>query len=219
MIVLSLIALYLTKKISDYICPVAMNRFYIKVGLYALKLYAPVCVIVSRVYNGYKAFVMDHTTDETPALLCIIRGQVMHELTGPDVELLPMFFEHYDLVLYKERINENAIHNYKYTRLDKTSSLANLPPPSTVQFEDITVQTNGKKYTIDFGINNFYVVGNILCDKEFLQWYLQTYFKADLVEPYTCTIMDADINFITVDASNHIVIRTDGYDIISEKTQ
>ena len=114
--------------------------------------------------------------------------------------------------------NNNKYNNkYKYqiTRLEKDTSLANLPPPSTVDFVDITVFTNSQKYTLDFGSTNFYVECNIICDQIFLKWYLREFFKEDLEEPYTCTIMDMDINCITLDANSHVVIKKDAYAVVS----
>jgi hypothetical protein len=199
--------------------PKEMHRFYFQTGFYALKIYTPLCLTWSQVYNGYKAFIMDHESEAEPIILCITNGQVVNKLTGTDVQLLPVCYEYYDLVLYKERINNNNNNNNKYkyqvTRLEKSSSLVNLPKPSTVDFVDITVFTNSQRYTLDFGSTNFYVKGNILCDKKFLQWYLRRFFKIELLEPYICTIMDADINCITLDANSHIIIHKDSFDVVS----
>lgn len=227
MITLWLIGFYLTKKICDYTFPDEMTQIYLKTSIFGLRCVSSLCVVCVKVYNGYRAFLMDHKKEEDTMILCISNGKVLHTLTGSDIQLLPDFFEKYDLVLYKERLQLNDICNYKYqiTRLDKGSSLANgsssanLPPPSTIHFVDITVNTNGQKYTLDFGNSNFYIEGNILCDKVFLQWYLNAFLKIDLVEPYTYTIMDADINFITLDANSHIVIQKDTYTVASANTR
>jgi len=215
MITLWVIASYLTKKLCDYMFPEQMNRFYFKAGFFAIKIYTPIYLTGVQFV---KAFNMFQERYEKPTILCITNGKVINKLTGPDMQLLPTFFEEYDLVLYKERVHaENNNNNYKYqfTRLDKGYSLANLPPPSEVHFVDITVFTNDQKYSLDFGLNNFYVEGNILCDKAFLEWYLRTFFKVDLGVSYRLTIMDANINFISMEASKQIVIKKDGYDIIT----
>lgn len=216
MITIWLIGIYLTKQICDYMFPNEMKLVYLKTTLYGLKCLSSLCWVWDKMYNGYRLFLIDREIEETSALLYIINGKVVNKSTGSEIELLPKIFEQYDLVLYKEKVqlNENEKYKYQITRLDKGSSLENLPPPSTVHFVDITVSMNGKKYTLDFGINNFYVEGNILCDKKFLQWYLNTFFKVDLVEPYTCTIMDEDINFITLYANSHIVIKKDTYAVV-----
>jgi hypothetical protein len=199
--------------------PAEMKRVYLNTSLYGLKCVSSICLLWDQVYNGYKDFVMDHDAEDIPLILCITNGKIVNKLTGPDVQLLPVLFEYYDLVFHKERLKDDKNYNQKYkyqiTRLHKGHSLANLPPTSTVHFVDITVHTNGQKYTLDFGINNFYMEGNRLCDKAFLCWYLKTLFKVDLVEPYTCTIMDADINCITLDANSYIVIQKETYVVIT----
>ena len=217
MITLWVIASYLTKKLCDYMFPERMNRFYFKVGFFAIKIYTPLYLTGVQFV---KAFNMYKDRYDQPTILCITNGKVVNKLTGPDMQLHPTCFEQYDLVLYKERAHdENNNYKYQFTRLVKGYSLANLPPPSTVHFVDITVFTNDQKYTLDFGLNNFYVEGNILCDKSFLEWYLSTFFKVDLGDSYRVTIMDADINFISMEANKHIVIKKDGYDIISVETK
>ncbi len=217
MITLWLMGIYFTKKCCDYMFPAEMHELYFKTSLYGLRCFSSLCLVWDQVYNGYRAFIMDHESEADPMILCITNGYIVNKLTGTDVQL---GIESYDLVLYKERVNNNNNNNkykYKYqiTRLTKDTSLANLPPPSTVDFVDITVFTNSQKYTLDFGSTNFYVEGNILCDQIFLKWYLREFFKVDLEEPYTCTIMDMDINCITLDANSHVVIKKDAYAVVS----
>ena len=206
----------MTKQVCDYMFPTEMQRVYLKTSIYGLRCLSSISFLCDKVYNGYRDFIMDHERQEDTVILYIVNGKVVSELTGPDLQLLPTFLEQCDLVLYKEKVQLND-NNYKYqiTRLDKGSSLANLPQPSTIHFVDITVNTNGQKYTLDFGINNFYIDGNVLFDKDFLQWYLKTFFKVDLVEPYTCTIMDADINLIILDSNSHIVVQKDAYAVVA----
>jgi hypothetical protein len=199
--------------------PKEMKEFYLKTSLYGLRCFSSLYLVWDQVYNGYKAFIMDHESEAEPIILCIKNGQIMSKLTGSDAQLLPVCFDYYDLVLYKERVNNNNNDNNKYkyqvTRLEKDSCLANLPPPSTVNLVDITVFTNSQRYTLDFGSTNFYVEGNILCDQKFLQWYLRTFLKVELLEPYMCTIVDADINCITLYVNSHIIIQKEGFDIVN----
>jgi hypothetical protein len=213
MITLWLIGIYLTKQVCDYMFPAEMTKVYLKTSLYGLRCFSFICLACDKVYNGYRDFIMDHEKKEDIVILCIVNGKVVSELTGPDLQLFQTFIEQCDLVLYKERIKSNDKYKYQLTRLDKYSSLENLPNPSTVHFVDITVNINGQKYTLDFGINDFYIEDNILCDQKFLQWYLNTFFNVDLVDNYTCTIMDTDINFITLDKNSHIVIKKDAYEV------
>jgi len=214
MITLWLIGVYFMKKLCDYMFPAEMKRFYFQVSLCGLRCFSSIRLIWEQVYNGYSAFLMDRERQEDAVILCIMNGKVMNKITGPDLQLLPVFFEYYDLILYKEFIPDNYIYKYQITRLGKGSSLANLPPPSAVKFLDITIFTNGKKYSIDFGINNFYVEGNVLCDKAFLKWYLKEFFQAELDDIYACTIMDANINFITLYENSHIVIKKEDFDVV-----
>jgi hypothetical protein len=197
--------------------------FYLDAGLYGLNLYAPVYLKLEQMYNKYKAFIMDRITSDTAMLMFIKNGRVINEFNLNEMNLIevkpneknlmPAFFDYYDLILLKEPLQENALSKYKYkvTRLQRESDLMNLPQPSTFKFLDIKVLINKEKYTLNFDKDNFYIEGNILCDKVFLQWYLKEYFKVDLLDTYTCIIMDQHINVVTLDINDAIEVTSDDY--------
>jgi hypothetical protein len=220
-LLLSTLASYYTlKKLGDYLFPKEMNELYLTAGFYGLKLSASLYLSCEQFYNAYKGFLMDRTLDATSALLLIQNGNVVSEAAFSRRELAPATWEKYDLVLYKELLSEKYTDryvNYKYhiIRLTKESDLANLPQPSTVRFLDILILVNQDKYTINFGSSNFYIVGNILFDKAFVQWYLKQFFNVNMVESYTCIIMDQNVNLITLDATNYILLAADSYSIVS----
>ena len=74
---------------------------------------------------------------------------------------------------------------------------------------------NDRKYIIDFGPNNYYIVGNILLDKHFIKWYLLKYLSVDISDTYTCIIMDDNIKLITLNKDNCIQVTEDSYNIVS----
>jgi hypothetical protein len=220
-IVSALASFFTLKKLGDYLFPREMTNIYLKAGFYSLKLYTPLYMTWEQLYTAYKAFLLDRSLDATSSLLYIHNGKVMNELTYNNMNIPPTVFNYYDLVLCKELLparitDKKTYYNYKYhiTRLNKDTDLANLPQPSTVRFLDIMVLMNQEKYTIDFGINNFYIAGNILFDKVFIQWYLTTFFNVDLIDTYTCIIMDQNVNLITLDVTNYILLAMDSYSIV-----
>lgn len=219
----SLFSIFLVKKLFDYLFPSEMNMFYLDAGLYGLNLYAPVYLKLEQMYNKYKAFIMDRITSDTAMLMFIKNGRVINEfnlnemnlieINPNEKNLMPTFFDYYDLILLKEPLRENALSKYKYrlTRLQRKSDLVNLPQPSTLRFLDIKVLMNQEKYTLNFDKENFYIEGNILCDKIFLQWYLKEYFKVALLDTYKCIIMDQNIDLITLDINNAVEVTSDDY--------
>lgn len=211
----SLFSLALSKKICDYIYPVEMNRLYINIGMYGLKAYVSLYLFVQKIYK-YKSYFTGKDV-EGITVLCIKNGRIMRETSLYDVKLSPAFFEYYDMVLCKEPITDSEEYKYNYFRLTRESCMDNLPYPSNFSFLDINILNNGEKYNIDFGENNFYIQGNIIFDKLFLQWYLKQYHRVELAEEYTCNIMDNDVAFITLNSKSHIHILKDKYIIVSEE--
>lgn len=213
-------SIFTLKKLGDYLFPKEMNELYLTAGFYGLKLAAPLYLSWEQLYSAYKGYLMDRGSAATSALLLIQNGNVVSEIAVSKRVLAPVLWEKYDLVLYKELLPEKCTdryYNYKYhiTRLNKDSDLVNLPSPSTVRFLDIMILLNQEKYTINFGSKNFYIAGNILFDKAFVQWYLKQFFNVVVVDTYVCIIMDQNINLLTLDATNYILLAADSYSIVN----
>ena len=214
-LVSSLFSFVLSIKICDYIYPIEMNRLYMNIGMYSLKTYVSLYLFFQKIYK-YKSYFTGNVV-EGINVLCIKNGQVLKETSLYDIKLCPAFFEYYDMVLCKEPLTDSEEYKYNYFRLTSESCMDNLPYQSNFSFLDIHILNNGEKYNIDFGNNNFYVEGNILFDKPFLQWYLKQYHHVELAEDYTCNIMDDNIAFITLDSNSHIYIQKHNYIIVSEE--
>jgi hypothetical protein len=202
----------ITKKVCDHIFPTEMHKIYMNIAMYGLKIYVPLYLSCEKIYNRlYKSFVSGYTSEEI-SILCINNGKLIHEISLYDIKFGTSLFEKYDLIFCKEPVvDKNKPHQYNYIRLFDEKDLELLPEESTFKFMDVTVFSEGKKYKLNFTTNNFYMEGNVLFDQVFLHWYLKTYFQVELASDYICSIMDQNINFITVDANNHILIKNNDY--------
>lgn len=71
----------------------------------------------------------------------------------------------------------------------------------------------------------FYVSGNRILDKVFLQWYLSYYYNIHVFGEYTLKVFDKDVNMFVLNENQHIMLEEDGYQVVdndideaSEKT-
>ena len=129
--------------------------------------------------------------------------------------------DNYDMILYNQYIKPSDNTNNKFKcnvmRLNNCINRNYLKIPniivSNIKFIDIKVSYNDKQYNIDFALDNYYIVGNILFDRPFIKWYINKYhfITIDDSDEYICHILDNTVNFIQIDASCRICIDKDGY--------
>lgn len=208
----ALFSIAITKKICDHIFPTEMHKIYVNLAVYGLKIYVPLYLSCEKIYNRlYKSFASGNLSEEI-SILCINNGKLINEISLYDIKFGTSLFENYDLIFCKEPVvDKNKSHQYNYIRLFDEKDLEMLPEESTFKFLDVAVSSEGKTYKLDFSKNNFYMEGNVLFDQVFLHWYLKRQFQVDLAANYTCSIVDQNVNFITLDACNHILIKNDDY--------
>jgi len=62
---------------------------------------------------------------------------------------------------------------------------------------------------------NFYIDGNVILNKVFLEWYCNKYYQVKLNNNYKLQIIDDNANFINLDHNQGILLNKDNYTIIS----
>ena len=84
-----------------------------------------------------------------------------------------------------------------------------------IQVEYIT-QENGNEKIIDIhnNLGKFYVKGNIILDKHFLKWYLDTFYNIKLNKDYSLRLFDKDVNMFTLNKESGIFLTKDTYSIL-----
>jgi hypothetical protein len=60
------------------------------------------------------------------------------------------------------------------------------------------------------------ITGNILFDRKFLKWYMNKYHKITIKndDKYSVTFIDHNMNYIILNDTKHIIIKTNNYDVI-----
>ena len=211
--------LYISKKACDNMFPKFMSEIYLKIGVFLFRIYFMCYVFIQNVRKN-KLF----KRSNVKSIMFIKNGKTMFEHNLDDIILKPSMFNDYDLILYKTLNNTSSNYKYEYNilRLDDKRHLYSTESEldelsreiSDIKFLNISVSYNDKNYNIDFGENNYYIVGNILLDKTFIQWYIFNNFKILIEDDYTCNVMDNNVNIIELTEDKHIIVEKDNYNLI-----
>lgn len=124
------------------------------------------------------------------------------------------------LILYHHMENDDEI----YKRIDSIKDFEILKEDDDdleidsidkqfIQVEYITEDDEGNEKMVDIHSNlgDFYVRGNIILDRYFLEWYLESFYDIELAENYKLRFFDKDVNMFTLSTNNAIVLSNNTY--------
>ena len=212
-IVTSLLLIVITKKICELFIPIKMDNVYLTIGIYGLKAYTYTYIVLQKISTLFEFT----CTDNTILITLIKDGNEVKECTIDKLKLLAETINDYDLVLYNERHTssnkyKNNILRLNKSRIENNDVTYNI---SNIRFINIQIIYKTNKYNVDFSKDNYYINENILFDKAFVKWYLNHAYGVIIegTEDYTCTIMDQEVNLISLDSSSNIIIDSEGYRI------
>lgn len=218
LIYLSLLLL-ISKKTCDYMFPERMNKVYTSVALHCLNVYTSIHMFIRKVYN----WILLNIRNQNDFITFIKNGHEIKICERSQLMYLKENTDNYEMVLYTNFIKSNDILTKNVLRLSNIINKNYLINPniisSNIKFIDIRVLYNDSNYVIDFGKDNYYIVGNVLFDRSFIKWYLNMYHSVfiDDDEDYICHILDDNVNFIQIDSSSYVVIEKDKYTIENTK--
>jgi hypothetical protein len=212
----------------DFLFPDRMNQVYTTIVIKSLNAYAITHMLIRKCYTWLLVQVGKvYFPKNTISFIkngCEVKdcdtGQLNDLIENPDK---------YDMILFKHYIrpDDNSGNMFKCnvirlsTCINRNYLRLRLPPIiSNIKFIDVRVSYNDKDYNIAFSSEyNYYIVGNVLFDKAFIKWHLNTYHLVviDDDDDYICNILDNSVNFIQIDSSAHIVIGLNDYTIETKK--
>lgn len=76
-----------------------------------------------------------------------------------------------------------------------------------------------KVLDIHSNLTGFYINGNIILDKEFLEWYLPNYYQRSLGDGYSLRIFDKDVTLFTISGDQGIKLENNGYNIYTKSEE
>ena len=75
------------------------------------------------------------------------------------------------------------------------------------------IEKGGNVYDIHKYLSGFYVNGNTILDRVFLEWYLSYFYDKNCTDDYLLRIIDKDINMFEITSDQTVVLRNDMYEI------
>jgi len=191
-----------------------MNNGISRGGLFLFTSYVKIYSLLQNVIFRLNTF---FKKQREKTLICISNNCIKNEIIldnciGFNFNILPCFND-YDLVFYKDCNNNFVRLRYNNINTFKTFNISN------IKFLDIKLSYEGTVYKIEFGEDNYYINGNVLFDRVFISWFIKHKYNIDLDDSkdYRCTIMDNDVNMITINKYNSIVIDADTYSVLKIK--
>lgn len=120
----------------------------------------------------------------------------------------------HDLLFYKRTIDGKTYCK----RINKDDDISTLQiSPITKPFIQVELKYGGDTcLDIHEYLDVFYVEGNHILDKQFLQWYLKYHFSLDLDDEYTINIIDKDVNIFNLTSDQSILLESDNYVVVTE---
>ena len=119
-------------------------------------------------------------------------------------------------VMFLNRVIGSNEQYKRVENLDKLEDLENSEfktlEKQFIQVEYITKKEENEEIVdIHSNLNNFYIDGNIILDKEFLEWYLDYFYNLPLIEEYKLRIFDKDVNMFNILPKNGILFSNNTY--------
>jgi hypothetical protein len=127
--------------------------------------------------------------------------------------------ENFRVMFYHKLENDNEF----YKRIDRVEHLEQLQKEDDlhiktiekqfIQVEYITKDDNNDEKIIDIHSNlgDFYIKGNIILDKYFLEWYLEAFYDIEIADNYKLRFFDKDVNMFTLTTNNAIIFGNNTY--------
>jgi len=124
----------------------------------------------------------------------------------------------YNMVLYEWELPENDKYNNYVLRFSKINEVNDKFKTSKVSLlaVELSMKTDDcdELYAIDFKKNNYYIVNNILFDKDFLKYWCNNILKIDLSDDYEISFFDNNMEHYTLKQNQSIKILQDDFEII-----
>ena len=217
--------LYVVKTVVDYIFPNKLKMLAMKTGWYTMELCSKIEIHATNFYNKYAPVLF--TNNPQPMVKFICDGAETEKYTLTD------FFNqsknninkiNYDFILHEVPI----LIKDKYTKYDNyviryqnVTDVIGVELNSLKCFELNMIQmkvNDVDEYTIDLGRNQFMISGNILFDRKFLKWCLNSNYNVVLEEEdkYVITFIDHNMNYIILPDTSFLLIKNNNYDIITQ---
>jgi hypothetical protein len=154
----------------------------------------------------------------------IAKSYYYDELFKDDNNLNNKELPEYDFILYFLKVEDNEKFDYNVIRLDNHNQLLEIKnntytiKPSKLKILALQIKIEnreGEPISINFGKYNYFMDKNILLDRQFIMYYLNTshHIKLNDNDDYEITFVDKNMNIIQLTDEHKIEIKNNDYEI------
>lgn len=196
---------------------------------FTLKLDTQVNIIFNKTRNYFNDNILKSlynlmSIKETKNITFVKDGIEIENMSYNKV-ILANQFPNYDFILFNTTYNDTE-YTVRFNDINKIKEINTnteyIPQPSSISFLSVEINLVGTntdiKYKIKMNEVNWYVVGNILFDREFIHWYLVKYYNLDIDSVdninYTICLIDNNVNIMTLTQDFRILIKEDTYEVL-----
>lgn len=219
-IVIITIALMLTNKLTEKITPLMISLCYNCIYIYSLCniKFNIVKNTINRQFMLLWSYLKENKIIINTFILIDANGNEINEIMSykNNVEFIELACKPYNysgLFLIDKNIETECVNNVFYTNFPTTFDYK----ISKISFMSIELEYENKIYSINLKNNkyNYYIVNNCL-NQTFLKYYIKKILKIPINEnkfDYKLSIIDNNVNFITLLPNQYILIMEDDYKI------
>jgi hypothetical protein len=205
--------------VLDYVYPGKLKKVLLKVGWNAIECYTRLEMGATRLYNTYGP----SPKPRHASLTIIANGNEVAKYSFSEFkaerekEKLPA----YDFILYDIPVKvKDPLDKYDtyVVRYEKAADVLDLEytPVKCIELNTVQINVNHTSYTVDFGRKQYMLNGNVLFDRDFVKWYLNSNnIRLESEDKYTVTFFDQTMNYITLPDSCYLYIKNNNYEIVN----
>ena len=215
--------LFLMYCISNTLAPQKTQNILIEVGWASLKLYHSAKMkaeqflkqqLENYLGKNYKQVFKQCQDIELERTYYIKDGNETNVLLN-DVDMVVTYY-------HNLKSNKNNIPVLINNEADSFSSVLIETKYCSYHFINIVLLNMNDENNIDINLFkpfNFYIEGNVILNRVFLEWYCNKYHQVKLNNNYKVQIIDDNANFINLDHNQGILLNKDTYTIISSNNE
>jgi hypothetical protein len=198
-----------------------ITKFENNVLWYSFKSYS--------IINKYKSVLVKKIlklfeTETDDNINLYMNGDLVETYTLKEVIYKKTSYPQHNLVLYNYKVPNSEKNNVAVCStidelLDNLSDNYSSISRTKIYSAIIKMKSwSGDEYEIDLSDNNYMLEGNKLFDKSFIKYCLKNNIQEELKDEdeYTVTFFDQDMEQVTIDQNNYIILTKDSYKIEKE---
>lgn len=190
--------------------------YYIKCKTIIEKKYESLSKTINNTVNPLLLLIFEKADEQN---ILIVKGGEIIDKTAYMYIKKYNANSYYNMVLYEWKLPDDSKYNNYVLRFNDVNTVSDKFKTSKVNLLAVELSMKCKEhdelYAIDFKKNNYYIVDNILFDKDFLLYWCKNVLNVELSENYKVSFIDNNMELHNLKQNQSIKILRDDFEIIN----